>query len=519
MAWEMNENLFYRRFLENYFIDKNDFNTIIKECLTPGCINIDIELENKIINEAYDYIMFDEQKEDFYFESNLIYNHVINYWNNTLSLLKEEHRISTHNMTDQMLRPENLYKPRNPLESLGSLFLLENMEYIRMSDRMDFFEQKKHLNNEIGQTLFRGLFLEKINALDENLLGKGKKIVIHEHDWKNFIESLYPDTEFNRRNTPHSFDMAVLEGKNTSFYEIKNFYIPEKDINNTLDYFKKTKNLLEVIKKQIEFSKETNSNVYLFITNTSNFEKVIIPLKDLYRLLEKNDIKLSFKDLREYVKTNYEELYKKPLQQKDITLDTSDKDFFNSTIHLFQRNLNLNYLQIQTHCKNNLEFSNEIDELILDKIDSKEDLQILLANKNEHYIQKNDLKLFYDYFNNFFDDTDFTDKSMVSLRYKNFKNCINNILELKGRKKISLDNTAPYETYSRNKKFLEIFTKLKISENVIHSEKLFKKFLSNLADKIDINELKKNLPQGINGKDYIYRIEKFKTKVAPEKYI
>jgi len=510
-TWSINESEFYTKFLELYCITKEDFNALIKSCLHSDVLGRNSELEEKIINNFYDYVLLDDSKTLGYIERNEVYEHIQNFWNETLDYMKNEKRIEVENMTNNLLQMENLAKPINPIEAMSTLFLMDNIRFIKTDTRLDFYEQKKLLSLETGHTLFRGLFLEKLNTLDENLLGKGEKVAIQESQWKSFIENLYPDIEFNRYNSPHSFDMAVLNEGSVSFYELKNFFIPEKDEKNPILYFKK-KHLANSLEKQLDFAKETKSNVNFFITNTSNLEKMVISLKNLKKLLEKNQFKLSYDELRKYVKTNTKENYKEPIKAKKICLEPKEKDFFDSTIHLFQKGLNFTYLSLQSDCKNREEFTTVVDEHILQKIDTKEELRDLLVARKGHQLKEEKTKILLSYFDTFFDGCDFEDKDMVAIRFKNLKNCINNTLNLKGRDKICLDNTAPYEMYSRNKKFLEVFTQLQMSDNLLHNEKLFMKFLSTAAEKIDIKELKKNLPQGINGKDYIQRIENFAKK-------
>lgn len=502
----MDYKVFYKRFIEQFQIEEDEFKKIVFDILPIK----NIKNINKLIEYTYDYITQDEikfKKEELK-ELEKIYTNSYDFFKNQLKqyidmLATNDSYIYSYK--DMYNKTENLDIPNNPIEALSLILYPKSLLYLEYKNNLERLDIIKEYSINDSNKVLSGLLLEKLNSYD-SLVKKGNKIVIQADKWFSFAKNLFSNIDIN---IPNSFDLYVYdEKKEHNFYEMKNLFIENED--KVLKYFDEKRK--DRIKEQLQFLSITNSNGYFYMTNTKNIEKFIIPLNDLYNFIKnKNEIKYS--ELKEFAKNNFPDNYKEKLEKEKIIINPKFEEFFNITIHFFQRNLDFELLPILLNSNNNEDFANKVDNFILENINSKKELFDLFKLKNQRFFKDNncDFTFINDMFNNFFDNLDFENKEMKILTYNNFKNCINNTFDLKGRNKVYLDKMAGFETYYRNKKFLDVFKKKKIDINILSKEKFLNKFLRKLADAINIDEVKKNLPNGMNGKDYIYRIKLYQS--------
>jgi len=410
--------------------------------------------------------------------------------------------------------PLLLEKAKTPLDLFGKLIIIKNLNYFK-NKFLNFNKLEEELNSltmEKGNTLFRGFLWEQINISNAELLPKGHKRIINEIEWQNYIKDLFPKTN----NFIPSLDLHIVDdNENHSFVELKNLF---RNNNDNIEYFY-TSTIIKKIKQQLLFEKENHLKTYYFLNNTKTNLKMIIPMKDLLFLIEKNHNNISFNTIKKFLEKNYP---KNILEKKEKKILKKDlKGFFEEGIQLFQKNIHEIELLIFLNTTSREDFFKEYDNNILNDISSKKELYNLFIQKNMNYINNDgnedeNKKIIINFFNNFiYEGLDFENKDALKLTFNNLKNALNNTFELEGRNKISLDKTN-IEKYLRSKKVIDTMNKYGYSLNIIYNhgyENFLKKIVKNFSKKELLKEI------GNKDSDYFRRIKPFLNKKIIEENI
>lgn len=507
---------FLKQDLESYQIDKEIFKKSIKNIFPSFKKSIlSDKMLDRLSDNLYDYFLNDAKfSKNLIDTSNNITKQLLNelyypfitkldqkFPNNFIMKSIKYDKDSPYKMIE-------LEKAKTVYEVFSNLMLIENLKFLESTNDLNFIiNTYQDCSISTGSTIFRGMLAEQINVFNTTLLPLGIKKNIKEIDWIKFINTQYPNNIENQKKVK-SFDLYINDKKNhqDNYYELKNLFLT----NNLPIYYFKKKSTYNKIKDQLKFEKETGCNTFYYLNNTRTNEKILIPLKDMFYLIKQKNQKITFNQIRYYVKNNFPENYQKTQKVKKISKDINLKEFFENTIHFFQKNITEKQLKISLNSLTKKDFYDELDREILSKISSKKELYDLFIKKNEKYIPKEEQYFLKDRFNIYINDNfDFNNKTYLNLAYFNLKHNIDDVLELKGRSKISLDKTN-IEQESRSRKIINTMKEYNIPMDTIFN-KSYESFLKSIIKDYSLKEIKENIPKEYSD-DFLRRIRPYITK-------
>lgn len=511
----MKPEAYLKYYLETYLINKEEFKQSVVDIIGYPEIKQEIKHFDYFLNKVYDYIT--NTNEMFFFG----YKKELN--ENVQRFLGAEFEKVIIELDKKY--PENFFLTNiydlypnmklelpmdlKPLQLLEKLMLVREIEYMKDKDLDFVIKRVEQLSLELGQKTFKGLISEHFNSQEQILLPQGKRVIIKEDEWLNTINALFPDVELARK--PHSFDMMITNEAGISFYELKNLFLNPRD---PISYFQGV-NVPSIINRQEIFCKETNTSGYLYMTNTATLEKVVLPLSDIAYLMKNNDNRITFNMLKEYAQQNFPNAYKQEKMKKDICLDPSLPEFFETTMKLFQKNVDSELLLMRMNTTDREDFGNAIDAKIIESISSREDLFNLFMDKNSTYIKKEYHPIMEERFNLFVPKTlDFDDKEEVNRTFQQLKDCLNKTLDLSGRSIIHLDKTIKEKDY-RYRTIVMTLQELNVPVDIVYGKK-FNQFLEDLSNQFTLDDVKRNIPEGSDGKDALRRLRPYINKEQKE---